>query len=299
MDRLTVMEQFVCVAETGSFSAAARKLGIGQPAVSKAMAQLEEYLNVALFVRSTRALSLTEEGEQFRHNAQEVIAAAERAEAEARGTSQATEGTVRLSAPDAIVSALLLPKLSKLRAQHPRLICEFRENASSSAMITDGTDIAIRLGPLDDSALVAARCGRLENIFVASPGYLEQAGEPDQPQSLIGQRRVARLHDVSDGAWHFRNGTSARSVAVSPSTGVASDMAAIEAACHGLGIVRLPKVFVADALENGSLKRLLSEHAMEAVDAYILFPVGRRKSARIRAVEEWIRECFDAAAKSP
>jgi len=298
MDRLTVMEQFVCVAETGSFSAAARKLGIGQPAVSKAMAQLEEYLNVTLFVRSTRALSLTDEGEQFRANAQEVIEAAERTEAEARGTAQASEGTVRLSAPEAIVSAMLLPNLSQLRAEHPGLVCEFRESGSISSMVAGGTDIAIHLGPLEDSALLASRCGRLDIIFAASPGYIDDIGEPDHPQSLLGQRRVARLHDPSDSAWHFRSGTSARSIAVSPATGVTNDLAAVEAACRDFGVVRLPILFASDALERGLLKRLLTDYEQQPVDVYILFPAGRRKSARVRAVEVWVRSLFETVAGS-
>src|SRR6195952_201018 len=181
MDRLHAMTAFVRVVETGSFSAAARQLGIGQPAVSKTIAQLEDRLQVRLLVRTTHALAPTDAGLRFYERARHAIQEVDEAELEARGAGAGLSGRLRVSAATTFARLLIVPRLPEFLARHPSLDVDFILDDRTIDLVSEGIDIALRLGSLADSTAVARKIASGGRSVVATPAYLEHAGRPKVP----------------------------------------------------------------------------------------------------------------------
>jgi len=299
MDRLAVMEQFLAVAEAGSFSAAARRLGIGQPAISKAIAQLETYLGVRLFVRSTRSLTLTEAGRRYREGAERSAAAVAAAEAAAKEDGGRLAGPVRLVVPTCLARLHLVPRLTEFRALHPEIILDLEVTDRDTDLVASGADIALRIGALADSALIVARMGRTRMALVAS----EPGTDIEAPHGIMGRPAiVSRLHHAKN-SWTFREASARIAVMVRPVLVVDSDEAARAAALAGLGYALLPHPFVADLIDDGALTEWLPENMLDDIDVSALLPAGRDQTARVRAFLDWLRPqlaaIFSAGQASP
>src|SRR5258707_14280345 len=212
MGRLHEMETFVRVVETGSFSAAARDLNIGQPAISKTIAGLEERLGVRLLVRSTRRLSTTEAGIAFYERALRAIAEANEAEAAAQGAGAGLESRLRICSPVTFARLHLVPKLGTFLDAHPKLRLELVMDDRVIDLVAENIDAGLRLGTLTDSALKARKLAQADRLVVASTAYLARRGVPSTPADLLEHDGIVYGQSSGGQEWLFRRGTSETSV---------------------------------------------------------------------------------------
>src|ERR1700733_11135368 len=184
MDRLAVMEAFVVVVDTGSFSAAARRLNVGQPAVSKLVAQLEERLGVKLLVRTTRGLTATEAGLNYYERARRTIEEADEAELAARGAGKSLAGRLRVAGAVTFTRMHLMPRLPEFLRRHPDLEIEVVLDDRNVDLVQEGIDVGLRMGRLTDSALTARLIASSRHAVLGTPAYFARAGEPAEPGDL-------------------------------------------------------------------------------------------------------------------
>ncbi|GEN99947.1 LysR family transcriptional regulator [Novosphingobium sediminis] len=288
MDRLVAMKQFATVVETGSFSAAARRLNMGQPAVSKAIANLEEYLGVRLLTRTTRAQHLTDAGQRFYERARIVLDEADEAEAAAREAATSLAGRLRLAAPPTYAALHVLPRLSEFLDAHPDLSIDLILDDRWVDLIEQGVDLAIRLGKPADSSLVARRLGSSQRILVASCDYLDRMGAPKTPEDLLAHRVVAYSQFEGATAWSFNKGTAAVSVAVQPTLRVSAAEGMRSCILAGLGIGMGSRLMFAPELSAGTVRPVLTEWNLSTLDVWAMFPSGRKSSRRARAFVDWL-----------
>ena len=197
MDRLAAMEAFIRVVDAGSFSEAARQLRIGQPAVSKAVAQLESRLGVRLLLRSTHGLAPTEAGQNFYEHAKRAIEQADEADLAARGAGAALSGRLKVCAAVTFARLHVIPGLGDFLAVHPALNVEIVLDDRNIDLIETGTDVALRMGALTDSVLTARKIGQSRRVVVGTPSYFAKAGEPGSPADLTTHQAI--IYDVRGG----------------------------------------------------------------------------------------------------
>src|SRR5438552_1065458 len=190
MDRLVAMEAFVLVVDTGSFSAAARRLHVGQPAVSKLVAQLEEKLGVKLLVRTTRGLTATEAGLHYYERARRSIQEADEAELVARGAGRSLTGRLRIAAAVTFARIHVMPHLPEFLQQHPDLEIEVVLDDRNVDLVREGIDVALRMGRLADSTVAAKRVTSGRHVVVGTPAYFAKAGELTEPSGLTAHEAV-------------------------------------------------------------------------------------------------------------
>src|ERR1700761_5228281 len=212
VDRLQAMATFIRVVDTGSFSAAARQLRIGQPAVSKTIAQLEDRLQVRLLVRSSHALSPTDAGLRFYERARLAIEEVDEAELEARGAGAGLSGRLRVSAATTFARLLIVPRLPEFLSRHPSVDIDVILDDRVIDLVSEGIDIALRLGTLADSTAVARKIARGGRSVVATPAYLARAGMPKVPADLAHHHAV--VYSQLGDTWTFEQGDTEVSVAV-------------------------------------------------------------------------------------
>jgi DNA-binding transcriptional LysR family regulator len=208
MDRLQAMTAFVRVVETGSFSQAARRIGVGQPAISKTIAQLEDRLQVRLLVRSTHGLSPTDAGLRFFERAKTAIHEADEAELEARGAGAGLSGRLRICAATTFARLMIVPRLPEFMAAHPELEVEVILDDRVIDLVSEGIDIALRMGELSDSSAVARRLVTGRRSVIATEAYLKKHGTPDVPADLASHQAV--VYTQLGNNWTFqKQGTEA------------------------------------------------------------------------------------------
>jgi DNA-binding transcriptional LysR family regulator len=288
MDRLASMETFVRVIDAGSFSGAARQLRIGQPAVSRTIAQLEDRLGVRLLLRSTRGLAPTEAGENFYKRAKRSIEEAEEAEDAARGSATTLSGRLRISAPPAFARLHILPRLPTFLARHSALEIDVVLEDRDPDLIEAGIDVALLIGQLADSALTARKIGQCRRRVVATAAYLASAGIPRIPADLLAHQAI--IYQQRDGGttWTFRQGASHATVAVSGRIRVSAGEAVREAVLAGLGFAMASEWLFAPELGSGAVVSSLTDWALPAVDLWAVFPAGRQTSAKARAFARFV-----------
>jgi DNA-binding transcriptional LysR family regulator len=290
MDRLAAMEAFVRVVETGSFSAAARQLHIGQPAVSKTVAQLEERLGVRLLVRSTRGLTATEAGQSFYERAKRVIDEADEAEVAARGISASLSGELRISAAVTFARVHIVPKLAAFLSKHPALTLCLILDDQHIDLIQAGVDVALRMGSLQDSALTARRIGESPRRVIGAPAYFEKHGEPKVPADLAAHEAI--VHDVRGvgTVWTFRKGSTETSVTVNGRVHITAAEGVREAVFAGLGLAVASEWMFAPELERGLVRAVLQDWTLPPTELWAIVPTGRRANAKARAFVAFIEE---------
>lgn len=283
MDHLGTLNAFLRSAETGSFVAAGRQLGLSASAIGKAIARLEQRLGVRLFHRNTRNMALTEEGSLFLDRCRRIFEEVEAAEAELAQARQVPKGRLRVSLP--LVGMLLMPVIADFMRAYPdiRLDLDFTDRLVD--VIEEGFDAVIRTGPSADSRLMNRMLGRFALQIVASPAYLEERGVPAAPQDLVAH---ACLHQRSPATGKLRpwplteNGTTVKLDL--PETMSANTIEPlIHLAEQGFGIACLPPFAVARQIELGALVPLLEAHIAETGMFSVLWPANRQLSPKIRA----------------
>lgn len=287
MDRLHSMELFVRVVETGSFSAAARDLRMGQPAVSKTIAALESRLGVRLLVRSSRWVGPTEAGEAFYERARRALAEADDAEAAARGLGAGLEGRLRVCTPVTFGRLHLAPKLGAFVDAHPKLRLELVMDDRRIDLLEENIDVALRLGPLSDSSLTARKLATADRLIVASPSYLARRGEPRAPGDLAGHEAVAYSQQDGGDEWRLKRGSTEVSVRVPTRIAFTAAEGVREGILAGLGLAIAPRWMMSDQLEAGNVVALLTDWTLPTIDLWALVPAGRMQTAKARAFIDW------------
>ena len=288
-ERISALRVFVRVARSGSFSRAARELGLSQPSASRIVSALEREIGATLFTRSTRAVSLTEAGAEFLGRVETALAVLDQAEHAARGTGE-LRGVLRLAASSSFVVHALIPRLDEFLVRNPKLRAVLLVNDQRQALVTEGVDVAFRLGSLDDSAATARRLGSTEHVLVGSPAYLRRAGRPKAPDDL---KSHAIIHGpIGMDGWTFEKGGRRVSVRLEGRLVVSSNESAIAAAVAGLGIVSTSILASREELASRSLVRVLPDWQMGSVDVHAVFPSGRAAKPAARALAEQMAEAL-------
>ncbi|MCX7513070.1 LysR family transcriptional regulator [Frateuria hangzhouensis] len=288
MDRLAAMEAFVRVVDAGSFSGAARLLRVGQPAVSKTVAQLEERLGVRLLLRSTHGLTPTEAGRSFYERARRAIEEADEAEHAARGAGATLTGRLRICAAVTFSRLHVLPRLPLFLEQHPQLDVDFVLDDRNIDLIEEGIDIALRMGKLADSNLIARKIGQSPRRVFASPAYLERMGVPHVPADLAGHQAVIYEQRGGGTEWSFRRDGTTASVAMQGRVRVTAAEGVREAVFAGLGLAVASEWMFAPELASGAVQSVLDDWNLPPVDLWAVFPTGRQASAKARAFAGFI-----------
>jgi DNA-binding transcriptional LysR family regulator len=292
MDRHVAMETFVRVVDTGSFSAAASQMRVGQPAVSKAIAQLEEWLGVRLLLRSTRSLTPTEAGMSFYVRAKRSIEEAEEAVLAARGAGAALSGKLRISASVCFGRLHIMRQLDRFLEKHPELEIDMVLDDRPINLVEEGIDVAFRSGSLADSTLVARKLGQARRLVMATPNYFAKHGEPKTPAELIAHQTVIYTPDGGGVSWTFRQGSAETSVAVSGRLKVTAAEGMREAVFAHLGIAITSEWNFAPELASGIVKAVLNDWELPSLDLWAVYPTGRMASVKAREFASFVETCI-------
>lgn len=282
MDRFAAMETFVRVVETGSFSAAARLLNVGQPAISKTVAQLEERLGVRLLMRSTRGLSPTEAGQSFYDRAKRAIEEADEAELVARGAGAGLRGRLRVTSAVTFARLHVLPRLSAFLATHPDLVIDLVLDDRIVDLVEEGVDVALRMGKLGDaSSLTARRLASAPHYVLGTPCYFARAGIPASPAELTAHAAI--IYAREGGNWSFRQGATEVSVNVSGQLRVSAAEGVRAAVLADMGLAVASAWMFSPELASGAVQRVLSDWSLPPIDLWAVYPTGRMPGAKARA----------------
>jgi DNA-binding transcriptional LysR family regulator len=293
-DRWQEMIVFVRVAESGSLSRAARELKLSQPSVSRIVGALEARLGTTLLLRTTRSISLTEAGALYLERARYLLAEMEEAEQAARGVDS-LHGVIRLAMPVLYGTRAVIPALGTFLARHPDLRVEMIMSDARQNLITDGVDLAIRLGvgPLDDSTFGARRLGVVERLVVVAPAYLSTHGTPANPAELAGHDCIVQHGLFGRESWRFTHNQTVTSVNVHAKLWINSAPGILAAAVAGLGVALATRVMAGEELRTGQLTQLLESYRLDPAEVYAIFPAGPRPSAKVRAIVDHLEASFD------
>ncbi|NDL64574.1 LysR family transcriptional regulator [Acerihabitans arboris] len=296
MDRLAAMETFVYVLETGSFSAAARRLNIGQPAVSKTIAQLEERFGVRLLLRSTRGLTPTEAGEEYYQSAKRAIDDINQAEAAVRGAGHGLTGRLRICAPVTFARMHILPHLGPFLSRHPELNVDVVLDDRHIDLIAEGIDVGLRLGALSDSSLIARKLGAAPLQIVGTPAYFARRGEPKNPEDLLSHQAVVYTQSRGGGArWIFTRGEEICTINALGRIRVSAAEGMRTLVRSGLGLAMASQWMFAPEQASGEVVTVLNDWHLPMMDLWAVFPTGRMASAKARAFVDYLAGVMETA----
>jgi DNA-binding transcriptional LysR family regulator len=295
MDRLGAMAQFVRVVEAGSFSAAARILGQGQPAISKAVAQLEERLGVRLLTRTTRALTLTDAGRVFYDRSKAALDAAEEAEAAAKGAGAALSGRLRICAPVTFARLHMIPRLPAFMAAHPALELDLVLDDRRIDLVEEGIDVAIRAGALADSSMVATHIAAGRRQVVGTRDFWRGAYPIRAPSDLAGLPFIAYGEAPGGLDWIFAKNGKTELVRMTQRIRVSALEGIREAVFAGIGFAIMSEWSANHATTNNLIEVQLADYTLPSVDLWAIFPAGRQPSARARAFARFMAEAMRQA----
>lgn len=290
MDLLQAMAIFRRVAESTSFSAVAREQGLSQPTVSKQVAFLEERLDTKLLSRSTRQLKLTDAGRAYYERCVNILDDLAETEAAARRERSQPTGTLRVSMPVSFGRLHIMPRLWRFMARYPQLDVDLIMDDHYVDLVREGVDLAIRIGPLEDSGLVAQRICHSPRVTVASPAYLEQHGVPDSPADLRHHQCVVYKLLTTGNEWHFDGPNGPTKVRVNGRFSANNPDAVREAALAGMGITVPPLWLLGDAIERGDLQAVMTDYRPIPLEINALWPGRRFVPSRVRCFVDFLRE---------
>lgn len=297
MDRLDSLRIFVAVANLGSFAEAARRLRLSPSAVTRAVAELENRLGVTLIARTTRSLRLTERGEIHLQSCRQMLEDYDQAVRRVRGENSEPRGGMKVAAPVVFGRLHVLPIVNALLDAHPMLSVHLSLSDRNVHLVDEGVDIAVRIGALADSSLIATKLGDVGRVLVASPAYLARRGRPASLASLADHDLVAFENMDARSEWRF--GADDRAVRVEPRLVVNSADAAIAAAEADRGITRALSYQVEAGVRAGRLIVLLQEFAPPPLPVSALQPARRIASANVAAFLKAARARFAAQPLVP
>ena len=292
MHSLQQLAAFTETAKHGSFAAAARESGSAPSTLAKAVGRLEQSLGVKLFHRTTRQVALTPDGDRLFARCQRLLAEVEELHAEASGVREAPSGTLRIDLPIVIGRRLVLPLLARLAQRHPQLALDVRLQDGYTDLVKEGIDVALRVGTLKDSSLVARRFGTQAMVLVASADYLAARGTPTRLDHLAGHDAVLfRMPSTGrDRPWPFRQRGQPVELHPVSRVRVNDGEGIVEAVRLGLGLGQLPDYFVREELARGELVEVLRPARPAPLPISLVYPGARLVPQRVRALLEAMEE---------
>lgn len=292
MDRIDQLRIFLRVAQSGSFTLAADQLELPRPTVSLTIQQLEAHLGVRLFNRTTRRVSLTQEGESLVERAIALVADAEELEQQFHSRSGTLTGRVRVDMPSRIARRLVAPALPVFFAEHPGIEVELGSSDRVIDLIHEGIDLALRVGPPLPSSLVVRPIGHLRLVNCASPAYLARQGIPRTPADLTRHQAV-KYASPSNGRvepWEWVEAGELRSVPMGGPASVNNAETYIACCLAGLGLIQIPAFDVAEHLSSGELVEVLSQWQAPPMPVQLVYPHRRHLSRRVQAFSNWVTQ---------
>ncbi len=282
MDRIVEMTAFVAVAEAQSFSAAAKKLGLSPPTITRSVSALEDRLGARLLIRTTRSVRLTDAGQQFFEDARRILGEISDAEQAAAGAQIIARGALRVTAPVLFGEMFVLPLLRDFLAKHPQLTAQLMLLDRVVNIVEEGIDLAVRIGRFEDSGLQSIELGSVRRMLVAAPDYLASQGTPMEPIDLHAHRLVMSTGNNASQEWSFGMDAST-TIRVEPTMTVSTLRAAIDSARAGWAITRVLSYQVHDDLKAGRLVGVLENFQSAPLPVCLVFPHSRRPSAKLMA----------------
>jgi DNA-binding transcriptional LysR family regulator len=291
MDRLESMSVFVAVVAAGSFSAASRQLRMPLPTVSRKVAEIESHLKAKLLVRSTRKLVLTEAGRSYVEDCKRILEAVTEAERGASGQYNAPQGELTVTAPIVFGRLHVVPVVSDFLRAYARVDVRLLLADRALNLVEDRVDLAVRIGPLPDSRLVASKVGQIRRLVCASPAYLIERGTPRTPQELPRHDCVTFAGLTDADSWAFRDHETAR---VHSRLTASTAEAAIDAAVAGTGLTCALSYQIADAVKSGQLVVVLRKFEPPPLPVSLIYVRESRITAKLRAFIDYAAPRFRA-----
>ena len=299
MDRFTAMQTFLTVVDAGSFSNAARRLKVGQSAVSKTIAHLEGRLGVKLLIRSTRGLAPTQAGLNFYERARRSVEEGEEADLAARGAGAGLSGKLRVSARVTFARLYILPRIAEFLAQYPDLEIEIVLDDRSIDLVEEGIDVALCMGPMSDSSLTARKIGSSPRAVVGTPAYFEKHGKPTSPAELALHHAVIYSHRGGMDVWAFRRDGSEVSVTVKSRLHISAAEGIRAAVLAGAGITAASEWMFQAELADGTIQRALTEWQLPPIDLWAVYPAGRVATAKAKTFVSFVENILAEAVATP
>ena len=299
MDRWQGMEAFVRVVESGSFVAAAERLGMSTSSLSRLVAELEQHLGARLLNRTTRRLSLTEVGQSYYERCVTLLADLAEAEDIAGQASAQPRGTVRLTCSHSMAEQRVAPAIASFVERHAEVRFELVVSDRMVDLVEEGFDLAIRVGPVGSDRLVARRLGSMKLLLCAAPAYLERHGVPRTPDELGKHNALTYAYSSTPRVWRFKDiGGRTHEVRVTGSLHANSGDALCSAAVGGLGIVYEPDFLLSEPLRQGRLVHLLPDYDGGGGEIWAVYPSRRHLSLKVRLFVDHIAQAFAAPGAS-
>jgi DNA-binding transcriptional LysR family regulator len=288
LDLLSALRVFVRVAESGSFSAVAREMGLTQPAVSRQVSALETHLGARLLQRTTRSLALTADGQDLLGHARSVLEAVERAEGAVGRQHEGPSGLVRVSSSVSFGRIVIAPRLPGLLERYPLLEVDLRLNDRPADLVHDGIDVAVRVGEISEASLIARRIGTVSLQVMGSPMYLARHGVPRTLEDLAQHQCVIRERTAHPNLWRLVGAEGARDVPVSGRFHTDSVEAARVAVNSGVGLAVLSDWLMQRELAAGTVVPVLTEWKPPSLPVHAVYPSQRNLAPRTRAVIDFL-----------
>jgi len=292
MDRFLEMQTFCAVVDAGSFVKAAETLGLSKPAVSRYVADLETRLGVRLLHRTTRKLSLTEEGSVFNARCRELLSGVEEAEAEISSRSGAARGLLRVNVPVTFGIQHLSPLWEKFHELHPQVRLDVTLSDRVVDVIEEGYDLAIRIATLPSSSLISKRLASTRIVLCASPQYLESHGVPSHPSELASHQVIAYSYWSGGDNWQFDGPDGPVNVSINPWMHSNNGDTCRAIALAHQGVILQPTFLIGEDLAAGRLVEILPEYHSIELGIYAIYPTRKHVAPKVRALVEFLENQF-------
>jgi len=298
MEDFAAISAFVRVVEAKSFAAAAAQLGMTPSGVSRAVSRLEESLGARLLYRSTRSLRLTDDGASFHARCKEILAdLAEATEALGYAARKPT-GKLRIGVPASVGRTVIIPRLAEFEQRYPDIRLELSMCDYPYDLNEEGIDCAVRVGPLEDSSLIARKIGYLRNVIIASPDYLARHGAPQSIDDLKNHRCINYVQpNGRPRQWQFDTPSGQVGIDIDAHMLINDAESVIQAVVSGLGITQAPHVIASCMLDFGKLELVMTDTISTGKPVWIVYPQKKHLSARVQAFIEWVREVFEQTSE--
>ncbi|TPG87803.1 LysR family transcriptional regulator [Pseudomonas caspiana] len=295
MDKLNAMAIFVRVVERGSFSAVARELQTSQPTISKVLRALESKLGGKLISRSTRQLSLTDEGQRYYSECRQILAAVDAAEHGFHSGREAVAGNLKIGSSVSFGRLQIAPRLPAFLKKHPQVQIDLQLSDQNQDLVSEGLDVTFRIGELTDSGLIARHIGTTHRVTVAAPDYLEQHGNPQTPQELSEHNCLQFNLLNSQNLWVYERDAQRHEVRIKGNAQSNNSEAIREMVLGGLGISLSPVWLFSEDLKAGRVTVILLEYSAQSLPIHAVSPANRRQSARVKAFVDYMSQALEEA----
>ncbi|BCX69611.1 LysR family transcriptional regulator [Pseudomonas izuensis] len=295
MDKLNAMATFVRVVERGSFSAVARELQTSQPTISKVLRALESQLGGKLLARSTRRLSLTDEGQRYYNQCRQILAAVDAAENSFQSGREIIAGPLRIGSSVSFGRLQIATRLPEFLRRHPEVQIDLQLSDQNQDLVSEGLDVTFRIGALNDSGLIARHIGITHRVTVATPDYLVQHGLPQTPEELSRHNCLLFNLLTSQNFWIYEKDTQRYEVRIKGNAQSNNSEAIREMVLGGLGIALSPVWLFSEDLKAGRVTAILQEYTAQSLPIHAVSPANRRQSARVKAFVDYMSQALESA----